>query len=304
MMRPHLLLMTIALTAMTAGAAENAAIRDEMGRDYYLYEPSRIDARKTYWLVVGVHGYGGNGKGAAGLAGWVRNGDCIVVGPSFPNDGYQLLQKQADEQLVRLFESLQKQFKLRPKLFVYGFSGGSQFAHRFMMKYPELVAGCSAHSGGTWATGDQWMSINPKAAAIPFVMSCGEADTAKSNPAAPFGRYEWARVFEKQIAEAGFCYEAKYWPKVGHATAPGVSTMTEDCYRLATVVQPAIEAAIDDARKRHAEGNTASARTVIAKARSLLPKPTTELSRRFADQWNKVLTTIESDVGTAAKPVQ
>jgi hypothetical protein len=35
---------------------------------------------------------------------------------------------------------------------LHGFSGGSQFTHRFAMLHPKLVCGVSAHSGSTWAT--------------------------------------------------------------------------------------------------------------------------------------------------------
>ena len=78
-----------------------------------------------------------------------------------------------------------------------GPSGGAQFAHRMMMKHPDLVIGCAAHSGGTWSTGGSCGKPNPQAAQVPFVLSCGEEDTRKSTPDLPMGRLEWAKAFEK-----------------------------------------------------------------------------------------------------------
>ena len=143
-----------------------------MGRDCFLYLPDEMDANRTYWLVVGVHAYRGKGKGAAGLAGWVKKGNCVVVGPSFPN-GYQMLGHESDKQLIGVLGELHKKYKLHKKVFLYGFSGGSQFAHRFAMKYPELVGGCASHSGGSWGT------VNPKARGVLFAVSTGESDRSQ-----------------------------------------------------------------------------------------------------------------------------
>lgn len=227
--------------ASVAVRAEVAARVDGMGREFFVYGPAKVDRAKTYWLVVGVHGYGGNGAGAAGFADWAKRGDCVVVGPSFPNSGYQLLREQAGEQLVKLFDLLKKEYKLHDKMFLAGFSGGAQFAHRFVMKYPELVAGCAAHSAGSWATGEQWGAIDPKAADVPFVMSCGERDTERMAPGAPYTRIDWAKRFERQLAEGKFMYQVAWWPGVGHAQTDGARRMTEDCYLVATQVMPAAE---------------------------------------------------------------
>jgi len=218
------MLASVVCLAGAAGAAGQQRTCP-MGREYYLYTPDDLDKARTYWLVVGVHGANGNGKGAAGMAGWVKKGNVIVVGPSFP-DGYQFLMHDTDKQLQGIFADLQKEFHLYPKLFIYGFSGGSQFAHRFAMKYPEQVIGCSAHSGGTWTD-----SINAKAAAVPFAISCGEADTKVHGP---LGRLEWCRKFAGKLQAADFYFKVRFWPGVGHSPSGGSSRMTADCFVLST----------------------------------------------------------------------
>ena len=227
--------LAVAFTALAAclWAAAPASAAEEkrtcsMGREYYLYTPDDLDKAKTYWLVVGVHGAKGNGKGAGGLAGWVKKGNVIVVGPSFP-DGYQVLMHDTDRQLLGIFQSLQKEFRLYPKLFIAGFSGGSQFAHRFALKNPEATIGCAAHSGGSWTD-----SLNPKALAVPFAISCGEKDTAKSTPDSPLARYEWCQKFARKMDTSGFYFKVRFWPDVAHRGCPGSSRMTEDCFNLST----------------------------------------------------------------------
>ncbi len=82
----------------------------------------------------------------------------------------------------------------------HGVSGGAQFAHRFMLKHPQLVD-CSAHSGGTWATSDEWSpAVDPRAASVPLVISCGKLDAAPAHPSLPLGRMQWAEEFERRLA--------------------------------------------------------------------------------------------------------
>ncbi|MBX2852240.1 MAG: hypothetical protein KTR15_10890 [Phycisphaeraceae bacterium] len=238
--------------ALLAGDAFSKEIqgKDDQGRDYWVYTPDEIDPDKTYTLLVGVHGYRGKGKGAAGYAGWVKRHDVIVLGASY-SDGYQYLQKGSDQQTLDLIKMLRKEYKLHDKVFVAGFSDGSQYAHRFAMKYPGLVAGCAAHSGGTWATGDyaERAKPNPKARAVLFVISCGEKDTKKSFAQAPMGRLEWAKRYEAMLAEGGFIYDAKWWPNIGHLQGKGARQQTLDCFIASTRRLPEYEVERDQIEK-------------------------------------------------------
>jgi predicted esterase len=210
------------------GVAAEQKLTCPMGREYYLYTPDKIEQGKTYWLVVGVHPYKGDGRGAGGLADWVKRGDCIVVGPTFPSEGYQGLQKESDRQLIGVFAELKKKYSLHPKMFLAGFSGGAQFAHRFALKCPDEVVGCAAHSGGTWA--DQ---LGERAVGVPFAVSCGEKDTAKTTPDAPMSRVEWAKAFVGKLQTGGFYFKARVWPGVGHEFTRGARDLTEECFNFA-----------------------------------------------------------------------
>ncbi|MFK7790152.1 MAG: hypothetical protein AB8C95_11760, partial [Phycisphaeraceae bacterium] len=133
------------------------------------------------------------------------------------------------------------------------------------MKYPDLVAGCAAHSGGTWATGDyaERAKPNPKARGVLFVMSCGESDTKKSFGDAPFGRLEWAKRYEKMLEQGGFIYDAQYWPDVGHNQSKGARQQSVDCFIASTQRLPEYEAELEAIAKTIRAKDYAEAWAVI-----------------------------------------
>ena len=232
-LRSLCLLLGLAISVSSAG---EEIIKDSQGMDCHVYTPDPVNPETTYQLVVGVHGAGGKGNGAAGMKGWAQRGDVIVIGPSFETKGdrpYQNGDGIHAEKLIALFDGLKKQHKLRDKMFLHGFSGGSQFVHRFAMNHPKVVCGVSAHSGGSWAT-DNYGNISNSAKKIPFAISCGEADVAKSFPQAPFTRMEWFGRFRDEIDKKGFCHIAATWPDVGHRISPGAWDFAKQCFQLAT----------------------------------------------------------------------
>jgi len=112
---------------------------------------------------------------------------------------------------------LGKTWRLHPKIFLHGFSAGAQFTHRFAFKHPELVAGVSAHSGGSWAKQQGDDRISPLARNVPFAVSCGEDDYSNGGPQTTPGRIDGAKLFTTNLRSLGFSVEFKTWPGVGHA---------------------------------------------------------------------------------------
>lgn len=229
-------IITVAVLCCASAFSAESVIKDSQDMDCHVYTPDVIDPAKTYQLVVGVHGAGGRGGGAAGMANWATRGDVIVIGPSFQTKGerpYQNGDGIHAEKLIALFEGLQKTYKLKNKMFLHGFSGGSQFTHRFTMLHPKLVCGVSSHSGGTWAT-DNYGQISTAAKKIPFAISCGEKDTGLSFGTSPYGRLDWYKRFEKEMDEKKFCYIGGTWPEVGHSMSAGAWDLAKQCFQLAT----------------------------------------------------------------------
>lgn len=230
------LFLTLSAAACTGCGSAHAApseeqLKDSEGLPAWLYTPSRkgwAAARgEPSWLVVGVHGLGGNGKGAMGVAGWSDADDVIVLGPTFETDSsktkgdaYQAGGGRHEKKLKALIAHVSKEWKIHPKVFLHGFSGGAQFVHRFAFRNPELVAGVSVHSAGTWAGLEGTDRINPAAKAIPFFVSCGEDDLEKSFPSAKWNRLEGSRRFADALRSLHFPVEYRTWPKVGHFVSP------------------------------------------------------------------------------------
>lgn len=236
------LLLLSALTIAYLGLAYGAekVIKDSQGMDCFVYLPDQVNPDKSYQLVVGVHGAGGNGKGAAGMASWAKRGDVIVIGPSFilkPQSPSMTYYQMGDgvhaEKLINLFKDLSEEYSLRDKMFLHGFSGGSQFVHRFTMKNHNYVCGVSAHSGGSWATRN-YGKISSRAKTIPFAISCGEKDTGLSTPDSPLGRLNWYKEFRDEIDAQKFTYIGATWPDVGHRISPGAWNLAHQCFQIAT----------------------------------------------------------------------
>lgn len=209
---------------------KDGARKDSMNRDYWLYLPKSLDPKKTYWLVVGVHGHLGKGDGAAGLKSWTTKFDnVIVVGPTFPSNNpyYQMLEGDSDAQLLLLHRDLSKEFKLHQQMFLYGFSGGAQYVHRFASRYPEAVIGVSANSGGTWDN-----EPSPKAK-FPWVVSCGLKDLKHSTASAPGSRIDCFRAFYQAINNGNFTVKPLV-TDAGHSTAPEMVLATEECFRVSS----------------------------------------------------------------------
>jgi len=97
---------------------------------------------------------------ACGIGDWAKD-DVIVLGPSSSQpkreesapktegmslESYQMNGPKHEAKLKSLIAEVGKTWKLHPKVFLHGFSAGAQFAHRFAMKNPEIVAGVSATS--------------------------------------------------------------------------------------------------------------------------------------------------------------
>jgi hypothetical protein len=230
MRKAFLLLLAVLVCPMLEAKEEQR--KCNMGRDYWLYTPDNIVTGKIYWLVVGVHGAKGNGKGAGGLAGWVTEMDnVIVIGPSFPIAGpyFQGLGGESDRQLLDIHKDLKKKYKLHDKMFLHGFSAGSQYSHRFTNKHPKAVIGVSAHSGGSWDP-----SPDNKAKSVLWTISCGLNDKALSTPDSKYNRIDAFRAFYAAMEkEKGFTCKPFVTDK-GHSPGGELRENAKECFMAAT----------------------------------------------------------------------
>jgi len=131
-------------------------------REYFVFLPPGFDRRKTYWPLVVVHGAGQHGRipyPNAALARSVAASDleAIVISPSFPNDdnnASRFPSLREGEFLDDVLKDMRRDYALRPKLLLTGYSRGGQFSHRYAFAHPERVAAVAPLASGTWTTPD------------------------------------------------------------------------------------------------------------------------------------------------------
>ena len=229
---PRCLILTLSLIAagVFISDAKEEIIKDSEDMKCYIYSPDAIKPGKTYQLVVGVHGAHGHGKNAAGLASWAEKLDCIVIGPSF-QDGYQGSPPKDVRKLKKLTKTMHSKFKLEKKIFLFGHSGGAQFAHRFTFNEPNMVLCCVATSAGSWATGGKFGSINTRAKNIPFYIGCGDKDTELSVKGYPYNRINWFKKFATELKKKKFKVTAKVFKGKKHGLGKEGKKFATEAYQ-------------------------------------------------------------------------
>lgn len=126
--------------------------------------PSSIDPGIP--VLVAVHGVGRDARNQATLfAQQAALQGRVVVAPLFDEQqwpGYQRLGtpgRRADLALIRLLELIAFQWRVNTRrVYLFGYSGGAQFAHRFALLHPHRIAqlGVCASGWFTWPTDDPY----------------------------------------------------------------------------------------------------------------------------------------------------
>jgi pimeloyl-ACP methyl ester carboxylesterase len=128
-------------------------------REYYVYVPA--SAGQNAGMAVLIHGISCNA--AEQILRFVDEAELrgiVLVAPLFERTKYGKYQQVIDRQtgirsdlaLLEIVERVAKQTGADDSKFnLFGFSGGSQFAHRFAMLHPDRVASCVCASAG-WYT--------------------------------------------------------------------------------------------------------------------------------------------------------
>lgn len=168
---------------------------------YFLYVPPSVSPHPP--LFVTVHGISRNAREHAKLfASFADQYGVVVLAPLFPAqtfEDYQRLGRREDaEHAGQVLEAMVDEVgKLTgaktERFFLFGYSGGGQFAHRYAMAHPERVAAYAVGAAGWYTFPDlqlpyplglkpskSWptMEMVPKRfLAIPATVLVGERDT-------------------------------------------------------------------------------------------------------------------------------
>lgn len=240
--------------------------------DYSFYLPSTAPSDRPVQLLVALHGMGGDG-GEFGrvLRPLAERHGFAVLAPTMPYRDYrdpELVRRDGElhPRLRALIESLPGRTGLafRPRTLFYGFSRGSQEAHRFSFMYPELAAGVAGLSAGSYTLPSKThiQAAQPQSLPYPYgtadvELICGrafDAETAKRvsfwigvgardvraedvprqwDPYVGVNRVERAQRFVSALQQFGARAELAVYPNAGHEVT---EQMREEAFRfLATV---------------------------------------------------------------------
>lgn len=177
-------------------------------REYYVYVPASAGQNPS--MAVLIHGISCNA--AEQILRFVDEAELrgmVLIAPLFERTKYGKYQQVVDRQtgirsdlaLLEIVERVAKQSGAdNSKFNLFGFSGGSQFAHRFAMLHPDRVASCVCASAGWYTFPDgargypQGIGSHPldggcfdpvAIGSVPIHVLVGERDIAQIHPSGP-----------------------------------------------------------------------------------------------------------------------
>ncbi len=142
-------------------------LEHDPAQEYFLYLPqARVMAEAP--VFVSVHGITRNAYEHARLfSPFAERYGVVLIAPLFPSDrfrGYQRLPRNtkrpsADLVLNQIVSEVGRFTEARiDKLFMFGYSGGGQFVHRYALFYPQNVARLVVASAGWYTFPDSTLS--------------------------------------------------------------------------------------------------------------------------------------------------
>lgn len=156
------------------GVLTRLQLAGDREQTYYVYLPRLVQPGAA--MVVTVHGISRNAREhALRLAPFAERYGVVLVAPLFEESrfpDYQRLGRpdrgeRADLMLERIVDELARTTLADPrKLYLFGFSGGGQFVHRFAMAHPERVASYAVGAAGWYTFPSDSLSF-PRGTSIP-----------------------------------------------------------------------------------------------------------------------------------------
>lgn len=151
------------------GLVPFTACRADPRFSYCAYVPERHGQdNKALPLLAVVHGSARTAESFRDrFIEFAEQQGCVILAPLFPvgaagdEDGYKLqppLTFRYDQVLLQMVSELREQYRLEQRFYLFGFSGGAQFAHRFLYLNPSSVKAISVAAPGSVSlpvTGDE-----------------------------------------------------------------------------------------------------------------------------------------------------
>ena len=156
---------TVAAAPLTPGVLQHRTLLSDPLLAYYLYVPKSVGPGAR--LFVTVHGISRRAlQHASMFAPFAEQQGVVLIAPYFPADrfpDYQRMSRagrgeRSDQALERIVAEVGRLSGANTsKLFMFGYSGGAQFVHRFAMAHPERVARFVVGAAGWYTFPDPTM---------------------------------------------------------------------------------------------------------------------------------------------------
>ncbi|WP_284123978.1 PHB depolymerase family esterase [Parerythrobacter aestuarii] len=150
-------------------------------RSYYYHVPATV--RRDSPVIVSVHGISLNAaEHMVRMRSLAERLGAVVIAPWFDRTHYRGYQKllcrdgetRADLALIEILDDVTARFGVDTgSIFLAGFSGGGQFAHRFALLHADRVRSCVTCSAG-------WYTYPDPSAAYPFGTAAGSCPDGSS----------------------------------------------------------------------------------------------------------------------------
>jgi predicted esterase len=186
--------------------------------EYYLYVPRAYSADKEWPLFIGLHSARGDGLECWQL--WQRHADeeeFILLCPSIPHTEEGYYQDVGETTVWRAVTEIKKDYRIRQRMFLSGFSAGGYFIQRFACNYPGNVSGLSILSSGMYVNPEQFPEL------IPMVIVIGSKDH-------PIAVTE-SMLFARKLQGYGFDIHHELIPNVGYSITPESIDLTIELFR-------------------------------------------------------------------------
>ncbi len=167
-------------TIHTIGAANETVI-------YYVYVPERMSDEKLP-VIIGVCGMDAKYYMQKPFSTFADTNHFVIIAPAYVSDDASFLEEKSyeypaawsGESTLKIVATVADKYSLATdKLYLFGFSAGAQFAHRFAMLYPELTVVAAVNSPFYYTMPTQFISTR-------FLVTVGSLDTERLPQAEEF----------------------------------------------------------------------------------------------------------------------
>jgi len=186
--------------------------------EYYLYVPKAYKADHEWTLFVGIHGSGGSGLDCWNM--WQSYADkegFILLCPSIPGDSSGFYQDVGERTVWSAIGEVQKEYRVKRRMFFNGFSAGAYFIQGFTYHYPQYVSGLSILSAGVY------LNPNMFAELVPVLVVIGSSDDQTA--------VATSQMFVQDLQKYGFDVQYELMPGVGHTVTRRSLNLTINLFR-------------------------------------------------------------------------